>query len=867
MTDGSWVAFVVDQSSALDAEANAAASIQFGTSCTTTLTSGSAVSWTNGGNNTWASDTDCTNPGTTYTAAAMNAVGDAPSIVKAGTTSTDGPSLNGQTGIDLPHWPIVTGFEFSATNYITFGDDTVVVTYGPEEAGSSIITPDIVTQGENVAVEITDNGLNIDPTIAETWTFTTSTTARTTGATTDIDAHLATLGFGDNGIIGVTDGGSALTSGTTYVFVETGLNTGVFTTHDAVGESTVDTKTNADVDDVVTLTYGGNTAQFVVATSNATASLDAGAEWMPAEPAVYTITDPDMNRNASDVETLYISSDNIVPTIKIGTPLWLSKGILANAGLGTSSTGISFASNDSFAVSSVADMADDSGRVKLTLTAGSASTEDTFSIFTGWDASTKTGSEVLFYDICSITDNIGSTAIELAIDGTNVLEPGSTATSGSGNACSGEVQYTSGTTTITSTTDSAVALVFTITMDSATGTAGDYVIAADLNNYDQGVASNSITRVEAVETGVDTGVFQGTVTYGLLNTVAGETGAADFTHPEDEDVIIMLDTYYTGSSGPRVNFGDTDVLGLTNVTVGAQLDANTHSGVVTWDQTSYAVGDAATVTVVDADLNTDNTIIETYVGDSSLDAGTDIFTIQCNDAVCSTDVTVKLVEDGTDSDTFIGVFTVPDDIGEDMEIGYRDSRDAAGTAVIWYATSTINSTTGSVSLDRQVYPVPFDDNELKTGANANLSDFNGDSTTGDDGDVTVWVQVTDDDFTDDELKADTAPGTVNLITSGTTTAIYTFGGITASGTELGPMTEVEQGSNVYEISFTVDETQSSHQVQGGKTVIQVKYADANGDNGLATNVFDSSTFDLRNGELTADKSVYIMGQEMVLTLN
>jgi len=386
-------------------------------------------------------------------------------------------------------------------------------------------------------------------------------------------------------------------------------------------------------------------------------------------------------------------------------------------------------------------MADDSGRVKVTLTAGSASTEDTFSIFTGWDASTKTGAEVLFYDICSITDNIGSTAIALAIDGTNVLEPGSTATSSSGNACSGEVQYTSGTTSITSTTDSAVALVFTITMDSTTGTAGDYVIAADLNNYDQGVASNSISRIEAVETGVDTGVFEGTVTYGLLNTVAGETGAADFTDPEDEDVIVMLDTYYTGSDAIRVNFGDTDVLGETNITVGAQLDANTHSGVVSWDETSYGVGDAATITIVDADLNTDNTIIETYVGDGSMTAGTDMFTIQCNDATCDTDVTVKIVEDGVDSDTFIGVFTVPNDVGEDMEIGYRDSRDATGTAVIWYATAVVSTETGTVSLDRQIYPVPFDANELNDGANSALNDWNGDGTADDDGDVTVWVTL------------------------------------------------------------------------------------------------------------------------------
>ena len=37
-------------------------------------------------------------------------------------------------------------------------------------------------------------------------------------------------------------------------------------------------------------------------------------------------------------------------------------------------------------------------------------------------------------------------------------------------------------------------------------------------------------------------------------------------------------------------------------------------------QTSYAVGDAATVTVVDADLNTDSSLVEVYVGDGSYTA-------------------------------------------------------------------------------------------------------------------------------------------------------------------------------------------------------------------------------------------------------
>jgi len=80
------------------------------------------------------------------------------------------------------------------------------------------------------------------------------------------------------------------------------------------------------------------------------------------------------------------------------------------------------------------------------------------------------------------------------------------------------------------------------------------------------------------------------------------------------------------------------------------------------------------------------------------------------------------------------------------------------------------------------------------------------------------------------------------------------------------MTEDEQGTGVYSISGTIGETENAVKVVGGTTILQCKYVDANGDNGLSTTVYDSSTFDLRNGSLTADKSVYIMGQDMVLTL-
>jgi len=188
-------------------------------------------------------------------------------------------------------------------------------------------------------------------------------------------------------------------------------------------------------------------------------------------------------------------------------------------------------------------------------------------------------------------------------------------------------------------------------------------------------------------------------------------------------------------------------------------------------------------------------------------------------------------------------------------------------------------------MDRQVYPVPFTYEELKEGDNTVLNDYAADGSTNPVGTVTITIAVTDPDETGTTIAKSTAPGTIKLITSGTTDTYGTFGGTNANaalaastcadstaGCELGPMTEVEQGSNVYEISVSIDENMlmtdgsTNHRILGGQTVIQVTYADPNGDNGLATSVYDSSTFDLRNGSLTTDKSVYIMGQTAVVTL-
>ena len=884
MLDGTWEAYIADLSSATatDAVGSGTSDVQFGLDCVKTLNSSTGTSkFFQSAVNTWSQSDDCSNPSDQTVDNAFEVLQDAGTVVAVGTNALAGPATLGNVDIDAVLWPFIHAIDFGADNFATYGDDTIVFTYGLDNSGNSIETNNtIVVPGQEVQLTITDNALNLDPTMIDKWTFlatsgSEASTRATDGGDTDgtvamTGAQMGNMGFGDQGILTVTEDSTAssdslmsTTTTDTYIFIETDDNTGVFTTHNALGDSDAEIIKTATVDDKVSFAYGGNSVTLVAATGTASSSLDAGDSWAPAEAASYSVTDPDMNRNGALQEVLDVEANNIIPTITVGTPKFLDNGTMEAVGGGGGS--ISFGGSESFASATQANMADDSKRMLVTLVAGSAASSTTMTITTGWDASTWGDSgepeEMLYYDICSIADNLKTTAIAVTIDGTATIEPG-------GNACSGEIQWSTAVGTGI-TGDSEVLLAFAMTTPaSTTGTAGDYVIAADLHGYGQGVTANGIYRMEAVETGNNTGTFEGTVEYVVMNSVTHAAGfaPADFVEPDGDALIIMLDSYATGSSGPRVNFGDTDVLGLTNITVGAQLDAETHTGVVSWDETSYAVGDAATFTIVDADLNTDSTIIETYKGDASLNAGVDMFVVTCDDAVCSTAITAVAVEDGPDSDTFIGVITVPGDIGEDLELGYSDSRDATGTAVIWYATSTIDSETGTISLDRQVYPVPFDKEELKEGDATVLNDFNADGTADDDGDVTVWVYVTDTDFTDDEMKATTAPGVCKL----GTTSIATFGALnpnaSASPKELGPGTETAQGSNVYEWSFTIDETENSVQVLGGSTVLQCTYTDTAGDTGLETSVYDSATFDLRNGTLTADKSTYIMGQDMVLTL-
>ena len=350
----------------------------------------------------------------------------------------------------------------------------------------------------------------------------------------------------------------------------------------------------------------------------------------------------------------------------------------------------------------------------------------------------------------------------------------------------------------------------------------------------------------------------------------------------------------------------------------------------------------------------------------------------------------SMVETGDATGIFVGTFQIPAEFcsaqggneptsvtGLDIEVNYVDFRDASGETTEVGDSAGVKAHTGSVSLDRTVYPVPFgvvgdfEESDSTTPSERNsetrslfpihqngMSDA-GDLTLGLDageflpqGDLIVYVTVTDPDFDVSASGKDSigidgdAPVTVSVIRGSDTVTVAQI------GDQDSPIDEIAPDAGIFESSVTIryndgptstlcpdtpigfkinssdyntlignnydgddigeredarsdaidaysDLVRSSisgidfderveynvnHQswetfytddtkdivyhdgciLQGD--ILQVEYNDPTDASGKPNSVTDSATFDLRNGVLQSDKSVYIIGSDMILTL-
>nr|AIF25086.1 hypothetical protein [uncultured marine thaumarchaeote SAT1000_44_H06] len=741
-------------------------------------------------------------------------------------------------------------------------------------------------------------------------------------------------------IAGIVDGHGEV------IMTENAANSGVFESWSGNGTSQLVTVDEIGGDKKVIFTYGGNSVDMIITYNAASLTLDAGdGDWVAGETAYMTLVDPDLNKNPGIAETQEIGDEtSMIPTIIVGSPLTLANSAgnnnledwdaQNNAGVQVGVTGSSTQTTGMSYTLAINNVSDNSERLRILHSAEATATSCVATTCIGGEGHTVTwinvttahtradiidlpGTVVLNYDVSAPAALLSSTAVSVYVvdsgeNGTNNAAGSILAVSG-GNIAAGVVDLDDGTIWVKNTDVSdpnfttsgggeagtvnvGVAFKIEHAIGTFLNTTADYAIAADFCNFDQDNGSNvhnCIYRIEAEETGENTGIFEGSVDYVMLNnstaagTISGEHAGndeevEDMLSTSSDEVTVVLMNGVSGSDTIRVVYNDTDALQGADK-LGAQIDTLTHSGTAGLDADTYEDADMATITIVDADLNQDSGIRDTYENSSR----TFQITVTGSDGVAEQHVSTApqtVIETTNDSGIFVGTFKVPNYKGEDLELVYYDSKDLAGEAVEVYDTATVTSNSGSVSFDRSVYPVPFASADLRTGANAETGQTEA-------GNVTMTITVLDSDFTSDQLttSAANAPGTIliKLIEGATTSTCFTAGSAAAAdmvnfvgddgdavAQELGPLTESAIGSAVYELEFTVDEQQqcrtsataASIQTITSGDVFQVEYVDTADDAGTTTTVYDSSTFDLRTGNLSVDKDVYVLGSDVVITL-
>ncbi|NIT42524.1 MAG: hypothetical protein GTN46_13900, partial [Gammaproteobacteria bacterium] len=512
--------------------------------------------------------------------------------------------------------------------------------------------------------------------------------------------------------------------------------------------------------------------------------------------------------------------------------------------------------------------------------------------------------------------------------------------------------------------------------------------------------ANQIVRLELEETGDNTSTFEGSLEYVMINqlTILDEDTYLGLSPIADDPSFLVIEDL-TDEDSPRVTYDDLAQDG-TILPVADQEEAPSHSGVVSFDFSSYKIADTVTITLQDQDLNTDSDLIDIFTVVGPGDLATDavgaaglpefsfgplgrVLDVTFDDQlwttptgaclaplvdVAGTDTGLggtgfTLVETDIASGTFVGDFAVPSawcragatapetTTGLDIEVNYVDFRDASGEIIEVGDSAGIRANTGSVSLDRTVYPVPFgtpasfpdvashtpdgrsvfpihqtgmDGAGIAAGIDPELTA--GEFLTS--GELIIHIRVNDPDFDispdgEDVIARDNAGNDVGpvkiAVKRGADTVIIGYAGGDAARTgkilvgdsttgagarDFGPITEVAPDAGIFEADVTLrftdgpasatcpddiiyrnlnvtdgtvnGEAEDRFAVADGYDgedfcilqgdILFVEYTDPEDASGDPNTVTDSATFDLRNGVLQSDKSVYIIGSDMILTL-
>ncbi|WP_299291966.1 hypothetical protein [Nitrosopumilus sp.] len=520
--------------------------------------------------------------------------------------------------------------------------------------------------------------------------------------------------------------------------------------------------------------------------------------------------------------------------------------------------------------------------------------------------------------------------------------------------------------------------------------------------------ANQIIRLEAEETGDNTSTFEGELEYFMVNQLSiQEAGTFEIGTSGDDPTFIVIEDL-TDEDAPRISYNDLGADGVvtpvsdqeeapshsgvvslnqdsykiadTVVITLEDADLNVDSDLIdiftvvgpgtgatedmVGSETSQALSFGELGRLLDVtfdDIQWETPDVNSCTADGETDATNSLEDVTTDTGLGATGFT--LIETDTESGVFTGDFQIPafwcrnadttavgseqayeTTTGLDIEVNYVDFRDASGEIVEVGDSAGVRANTGSVSLDRTVYPVPFGGTADFTGANtespdgrsifpvhaSGLTDANSELDNGEfllGGDLSVHIRVNDPDFDVNPAGEDTiAQNTTNTnvgpvkisVLRGASTVVLGYAGGPAelngpidvadnnanAARQFGPINEIAPDAGIYELDLTVKFTDGPADAQcpsnvsytqigngdgDGDTdevvdrfdaadgdgndycilqgdILQVEYTDPADASGDINTVTDSATFDLRNGVLQSDKSVYIIGSDMILTL-
>ena len=762
---------------------------------------------------------------------------------------------------------------------MTFLDD-------PDDYASLSLDRDTYPAGADVHMTITSLAHNIDPTDEDSWTYNTANGTVSyqqfnengeDGATVGgISLDLSTLFFDESGVL-LIDTNPNTAENPVLVFqnnddqihddnatnplvtiLETQPNSGIFKNTDDGDKANIKVASDAPRGYTGVIDFANSELSVKVRNYPGSLTMDVnsiGGTWNGGEEITVTLDDGDLNLNSLVDQDIDLTNwAHKIPTVIIGSPLTLEDAI-------SFSGNTSEVSIDTF-----------SKRAWINTTGSTAT--DVAIEFNMTDFN-----DDLFYFVNNNT-GLNPTPINQSTD----------------------------------ITDGIYQVDIPITGDSIIAVVDIFSFGQDPEQLESAATTrhaNAIYRMLLEETGDNTAIYTGTIEYTALNQLnVGDSDTYSGLDTIDDEITIIVPTDLTDEDAVRVDYLDTDGEGISTQ-IGDQVDAPTHSGIVSFDDSNYKVADTVTVTLTDADLNTNSDTTEVYTlandttyGDRIGESGTEVaqsgrlLDITFDDATW-TDMNCGVPDNGlsntgftlsettSTSGIFTGTFQIPAEYcttnstghpvpstttGKDLEVNYVDYSDASGELIEVGDSAGISANTGSVSFDRSVYPVPFDPTKYSTqNADDTISSVDSSIT----GKTVLHIRVNDPDYDVSGSGSDTLPAdkvTVKLVR----------GSLTSSNlaTDDAAIKEISPASGIFELDlslgheFTCEKTDPDdmctftvepYRIQQGD-IVTVEYTDDTDASGNLNTVTDSATFDLRNAVLQTDKSAYIIGGDMILTL-